>query len=331
MRIRLLVIWISLTVLLQWSRAQEEGELLDKNEDQSTAIKENGVEIAAENQSFMSTTNVPAVDKEPVEASMVQSDGNQEGEMDHQSGETNVGAENPPEGTTMDHKSEEDKTEPEIDTTNNSPPPENPENVKETEISEPSDQSPNVTEEPSSGVVPEVSTKPLTLPKEESHSANETGGSPDYQGDGPEVPQDEATTSTTIGTTLKPASPPLPDPLRCYSCTFCNKITTSEPKSYCPPIPGARNGCRTMLVLDPNLIPGKNSYVNRGCISEFGNSFSSYCDKNKKLCPTCYENDCNVHNMTQFENTLPASGAAAHHLVAPFLIFSIYLFSWAGA
>ncbi|XP_016970463.2 mucin-7 [Drosophila rhopaloa] len=331
MRMRLLVIWISMTALLQWSRAQE-----DNIQEVSLSVAEEGErpEKNEESPSFMGTTDMPAVDKEPVETSIIQQNIPFEGEMEHHSGETNMDAEDKPsEGASLDDpKPEEDKKEPEKEVTSTSPPPETSESDKETETSDhsdPSSQIPTVSEEPSLEADPEMPKKPM----EESHSANETaeistGGSPDYQGDGPGH-QDHTTAPTTPGT-LTPATPPIPNPvfsmLSCYSCMFCNNITKELPKANCPPIPGKNNGCRTILVRDPNVTPDKKIYISRGCISEL-DTLSVYCDKNKELCPTCYENHCNVHNMTQFEQSL-GSAAAAHHLVAPLLIWSIYLFSW---
>ncbi|KAH8351929.1 hypothetical protein KR084_000653 [Drosophila pseudotakahashii] len=342
MRLRLLAIWVFLALLLQWSRAQEdniqevsisggsEGESSDKNEDQGTEMKENGVESPEESQTLMNTTERPADDKD----SVVGTHGSQEGEMDHQSGENK----NEPDKISMGTNSEMDhitEAEPEKETTVSSAPPETLETNKDDTPSEHSDVLPTTNQESSSEGEPNVSNQPPNQsPEGNTHSANETivisaGGSPDYPSDGPQ--ESPSTPQPTTETTLAPITPPIPDaafaPLSCYSCMFCNKTIKNETKSNCPPIPGKRNGCRTILVQDLFAVPGKKSYLKRGCISELDFSFSRYCEDNMKLCPTCYEDNCNIHNMTQFEES---SGTATvnHHLLAPLLIWSICLFSW---
>ncbi|XP_017069977.2 submandibular gland secretory Glx-rich protein CA [Drosophila eugracilis] len=343
MRIRLLVIWISLTALLQWSRAQEDNiqevsisgglEAEDNHEDQTTDNKENGVEAPSPS-FFTTTTEMPAPDKEPVDAVMgtqdLPSDGSQIKEMEHQSGEDKGEPDVPSLGSNLEM---DQKKESENENSETSTPPKTPETNQEGQTSDHSDQSPPVNNESSSEVEPNILSKPPTAPEMESHLPNETavistGESPDYPNDGP---QEDTTPQPTEGTTLTPATPPIPNPvfpppLSCYSCMFCND-TKNEPKSLCPPIPGKKNGCRTVLVRDPNLIPGKKDYFNRGCISEMDTAYYRYCNENAKLCPTCYEDNCNVHTMTQFMDS-PGSGAATHHLMAPFLIWSICLFSY---
>ncbi|XP_017000081.2 uncharacterized protein [Drosophila takahashii] len=335
MRLRLLAIWVSLALLLQWSRAQEdniqevsisggsEGESSDKNEDQETEMKENGVGLPGESQTFMNTTELPTDDKDSVM-------GTQSGEDKNQPDEISVGT-----NSEMDHKTEAGAKEPEKESTVSSSPPETLETNKDDTPSENSDVSPTSTQESSSEVEPNILNQPPTSAEGNTHPANETavisaGGSPDYPSNGP---QGDTTPRPTTETTLAPLTPAISDPsfapLTCYSCMFCNQTTKNETKSNCPPIPGKRNGCRTILVRDPFVVPGKRNYLSRGCISELEISFPRYCDDNKKLCSTCYEDNCNIHNMTQFEET-PGTATANQHQLAPFLIWSICLFSWQG-
>ncbi|KMY90912.1 uncharacterized protein Dsimw501_GD24168, isoform B [Drosophila simulans] len=301
MRMRLLVIWISLTALLEWSRAQEDN------------IEES-----------------PTDDPEPTQE--VSSNGSQVGQVGHQSGEDEKQPEvaSPDTNLETDNELEEDKEEPEKKSTGNpggSPPTQVPQTDKV-------DQSSGHMDIPDSSSEVTPDTRPSTSPEEvlETHPTNKTeepvGGSPDYPADGP---QEETTTPPPEETTLAPTKPPVADPeqkpLSCYSCMFCNKTITNETKSNCGPIPGKRNGCRTILLIDPNVVPGKKYFLHRGCVSELDMELSRYCAENEKLCPTCYEDNCNVHNMTEYEVT-PGSAAVTHHPGVLFLIWSIGLLSW---
>ncbi|XP_017060875.1 pollen-specific leucine-rich repeat extensin-like protein 1 [Drosophila ficusphila] len=381
MRMRLLVIWISLTALLQWSRAQEdniqevslsggaEGESPDKDEDplpgspgesqflNSTTVMTTGDTKPAEG--IMDSLDLPSDDGEVGDVDKKPSDNDKEGDIDKkpelEGTEATLGSE-------MDPKPEDPKTEPEIKGTNTPQPTDH------------LDQSPSVNQDSSSEVVSESPNKPQTspgshlsnvtdevptmdshlsnvtdeVPIPESHFPNVTDevtitdshfpnitnevpipeGSPDYPADGTGL-QEETTPKPTTGTVPPVSIPPLPAPLSCYSCMFCNASNFNDTKSLCPPIPGKKNGCRTILVRDPYTMEGKKTYINRGCISELDGAFLTYCNENKELCPTCYENICNVHNMTQFEET-PGSASATHHLLTPFLISTICLASWQG-
>ncbi|EDV54719.1 uncharacterized protein DDB_G0284459 [Drosophila erecta] len=343
MRMRLLVIWISLTALLEWSRAQEDnieevslsGGLASENSDNQAdqvpgmETSENDTESLGHSQLFFNTTQSPTDDHEPGDASSgtqeIPPNGSQVGQIGHQSGEdekepevTSVGS-----NSETDHKLEGDMEEPEGDGGNSgvSTPIKDPQTAH-------SDHSPTETPESSSEVT--ADTRPPTLPESslESQTTNKTEEpSPDYPADGPQAdttpsppPPDE--------TTLAPHKPPVPDPeqkpLSCYSCMFCNKTITNETKSLCGPIPGKRNGCRTILLVDPNVVPGKKYFLHRGCVSELDMELSRYCVDNEKLCPTCYEDNCNVHNMTEYE----VSAAVTHHLEVPVLIWGICLLSW---
>ncbi|XP_037710287.1 uncharacterized protein LOC119547473 [Drosophila subpulchrella] len=356
MRLRLLAIWVSLALLLQWSRAQEdniqevsiiggsEGESSDKNEEHATESKENGVVSLGEKQPYMNSTELTTDEKEPMgdvtSSQNMPSNASQVGEMDHQSGDDKNESDEISMGTNteVDHKKEQaDKVEPEKQNNETSPKPETPDTERNDHSSDHLNQSPTATQESPSGVGPNIFNQPPTPPEKETHTANETavistGGSPDYPSDGP---QENTTAQPTTEPTFIAPTPPMSNPvfsaLSCYSCMFCNKSATNESKLDCPPIPGKRNGCRTILVKDPFIVPGKKTYISRGCIIETDNSFSSYCEENEQLCISCYEPNCNIHNMTQFEETsASASASAAHHLLTstPFLIWSICLFSW---
>jgi len=352
MRLRFLAIWVSLALLLQWSRAQEdniqevsiiggsEGESSDKNEEHATESKGNGGEPPGEKQPYMNTTELTTDGPmgDVISSQNLPSNASQVGEMDHQSGDDKKEPDEISMGTNteVDHKTEEaEKVEPEKENNETSPQPETPDTEGDDHPSDHLDKSPTVTQESSAEVGPNILNQPPTSPEMKTHSANETavisqGGSPDYPSDGP---QEDTTAQPTTETHFIAPTPPMSNPvfsaLSCYSCIFCNKSTTNENKSDCPPIPGKRNGCRTILVKDPFIVPGKKTYLSRGCIIESDGSFSRYCEDNEQLCISCYEPNCNIHNMTQFEEP-PASASAAHHLLTltPFLIWSICLFSW---
>ncbi|XP_016963020.1 proteoglycan 4 [Drosophila biarmipes] len=398
MRLRLLAIWVSLALLLQWSRAQEdniqevsitggsEGESSDKNEDHPAKTEESGDESPGGKQPLLNTTELPADDKEPVggetSSQAMPTDDSQGGEMGHQSGEDKdkPGEVSVDTNSEVDHKVEEtDETQSEKESTDTSPPPdhqsgedekkpdevnmdtnsevdhkveeteeiqsekegtdtspspETPEAEKDDQPSDHLDPSPTITQGSSSEVEPNILNRPPTSPEEGTHFANETsvvssGGSPDYPNDGP---HEDTTPQPTAGTTLSPPTPPIPipvfPPLTCYSCMVCNKTAVNETQSKCPPIPGKQNGCRTILVKDPFIVPGKRNYLSRGCESDL-DTLSRYCEDNEQLCPTCYESNCNNHNMTQFEETSGSAAATSQLLtLSPFLIWSICLFSW---
>lgn len=341
MRMRLLVIWISLTALLEWSRAQEDnieefslsgGLAGEKSENSGIEAGENDTESLGQSHLFLNTTQSPTDDPEPTqELSSIES---QVGQVGHQSGED----EKEPEITSLDtnsetdNKLEGDKEEPEKESTGNSggfAPTQVPQTDKVDQSSGHMDTSDSSSD---SSVTPD--TRPSTSLEEvlETHPTNKTeepmGGSPDYPADGP---HEDTTTPPPEETTLAPHKPPVADPeqkpLSCYSCMFCNKTITNETKSNCGPIPGKRNGCRTILLNDPNVVPGKKYFLHRGCVSELDMELSRYCAENEKLCPTCYEDNCNVHNMTEYEVT-PGSAAVTHHPGVLFLIWSIGLVSW---
>ncbi|XP_033173008.1 uncharacterized protein LOC117150295 isoform X2 [Drosophila mauritiana] len=339
MRIRLLVIWIYLTALLEWSTAVEDnieevslsgGLAGEKSENSGMEASENDTESLGQSHLFLNTTQSPTDDPEPTQEAS--SNGSQVGQVGHQSGED----EKEPEVASLDTNSETDnelegdKEEPEKKSTENpggSPPTQVPQTDK---VDQPSGHMD--IPDSSSEVTPD--TRPSTLPEEvlETHPTNKTeepvGGSPDYPADGP---QEDTTTPPPEETTLAPTKPPVADPeqkpLSCYSCMFCNKTITNETKSNCGPIPGKRNGCRTILLIDPNVVPGKKYFLHRGCVSELDMELSRYCAENAKLCPTCYEDNCNVHNMTEYEDS-PGSAAVTHHPGVLFLIWSIGLLSW---
>jgi len=106
MRLRLLAIWVSLALLLQWSRAQEdniqevsiiggsEGESSDKNEEQATEAKESDVESPGEKQPYMNTTELTTDEKAPMghvtSSQNMPSNASQVGEMDHRSGDDKI-------------------------------------------------------------------------------------------------------------------------------------------------------------------------------------------------------------------------------------------------
>ncbi|EDW90351.1 actin cytoskeleton-regulatory complex protein PAN1 [Drosophila yakuba] len=351
MRMRLLVIWISLTALLQWSRAQEDnieevslsgglaGEDSDNKEVQVPGMEtsENDEESLGHGQLFLNTTQGPTEDHEPGDASMatqeIPPNGSQEGQIGHQPDEDEKAPEASSAGTNpeSDHKLAEDKEEPEkgFGDSGGSPIIEVPQTDKVDQSSGHSHHSPTDTPESSSEVTADSGPPTLSESGVESQPTNKTETpSPDYPADGP---QEDTTLSPPDETTLAPPKPTVPEPekkpLSCYSCMFCNKTITNETKSLCGPIPGKRNGCRTILLIDPNVVPGKKYFLHRGCVSELDMELSRYCVDNEKLCPTCYEDNCNVQNMTEYEVS-PGSAAVAHHLEVPFLIWSICLISW---
>ncbi|KAH8237808.1 hypothetical protein KR032_002031 [Drosophila birchii] len=297
MRVRLLVIWITLTALLQWSRAQEDNiqdiglsggvESPDPDEEKPPEIKED---------IFTSpTTDMPGV--EPVTDAPMDQDHHQS-EEDKQEEPVGFGMgtqDMPSDGSQISVMSAEETT-----TGSTLPPP----------TVEP------INQEPSSSEA-DILKKPPTSPVKVTVS-----GLPDYQDDTPfennSLPVETTTTASTAAPVNRPQS--------CYSCLNCNATITDDQKTICKTVPGDHSGCYTMLVKDKNLLPNKMSYVERGCTAELTEVFFTYCSHNKELCKKCDSNYCNVHDMTSLQVT--TAGATSARLFESLLAGSICWVSW---
>ncbi|KAH8334039.1 hypothetical protein KR059_006020 [Drosophila kikkawai] len=319
MRVRLLVIWITLTALLQWSRAQEDNiqevslsggvESTDPDEQKSPGIKDN--------MNISPTTDMPEVKPlidSATEPQVEQQDHHQSGEDKMEPADLGLGTQDmPSDGSQISVMSAEE-------TTTGSIPP-----IEVQDQEKPTNQGPSSAEA-------DILKKPPTSPVKS--TATE---SPDYQEDAPyennslqvettpPAPTPAPTTAPTAATTATPTPPPpaVLRPQSCYSCLDCNATVTDDQKTTCKTAPGDRNGCYTMLVKDKNLVPDKKNYVERGCSSELSPPFLLYCKANKDLCKKCDGNYCNVYDMTSLQET--TAGGTSPRVLESLLIGGICL------
>lgn len=311
MRLRLLVIWITLTALLQWSRAQEDNiqvESPEPDEEKPPEMQEDMNKTPGEDHTttplpvasnleiippetgepLMDTGDMPsnvatalpvAEPGEPLENTAdMPSNGTQVEEMDHQqSGE---------------HKKEEQHgmSTQDIPSDGSMISIKDPMSAEETAGTP----SPPPHKEKPTTQEPKNPKEPPTTP--------EGDKSADYQDDGPvedNGPKVEAT-------------PPVPTPVyryqNCYSCLNCSATVKDDQKTICKGGAADQGGCYTMLLNDQKVLPSKRSYVKRGCSSELTDAFIRYCKENKELCLRCEANYCNVHDMTKLQ--LEAAGGA---------------------
>ncbi|KAH8374469.1 hypothetical protein KR200_003346 [Drosophila serrata] len=302
MRMRLLVIWITLTALLQWSRAQEDTSL--SGGDESPDADEEKPPKIMEDKNTSPSTDLPEVES-LIDTATVPPVGEEDR---HQSGEEKkeepvgfgMGTQDmPSDGSQISVMSEEETT---ADSTLDPP--------KEIEGQEkPTNPEPSSSE---ADILKEAQTSPVR---------GTVAGPPDYQDDTPFENNSLPVETTTAASTPAPVHPPP----GCYSCINCNATVTDAQKADCKTGSGNRNGCYTMLVNDQNLLPDKKNYVERGCTSELTEAFFSYCRDHKELCKMCDTNYCNVHDMTSLQVT--TAGTTSICLLKSLLIGSIGLVS----
>ncbi|KAH8258555.1 hypothetical protein KR038_006172 [Drosophila bunnanda] len=321
MRMRLLVIWITLTALLQWSRAQEEVSL-------SGGVENPDADEEKPPKMMEDMTTPPATDMPGVESLTETATGPQVGEQDRhesaeQKGEEPAGLgmgtqDMPSDGSQISVMSGEETA-----AGSTLPPP------KEIESNEKP-----TNPEPSSSEA-DILKKPPTSPVR-----GTAAGLPDYQDDAPyennslpvetthpaPTPAPNENNSLPVETTPPTSTPaPVHPPQGCYSCTNCNATVNDDQKANCKTGLGVRNGCYTMLVKDQNLLTDKRNYVERGCTSEQTEAFFSYCKDQKELCRKCDTNYCNVHDMTSLQ--VATGGTTPICLLESLLIGSICLVS----